>query len=1027
MQVGASHVGPEAERLFATLLVLATERGRRVSRARLIALIWPGADERNGRHCLRQTIYKLRQLGASVIVEGGYVELPVDAVDGGLDGLLTSAEFAADDVPVDAPFAEWLPGYVPAFSRPLQEWVEKQRDYVHGQVRRALVKAIIERRAQNRWPEVDVLARRCLALDPLNEEATLALAESAAMTGSKTTALRILDAYLAELGPRAGDIAMPAEVLRRRIAERLRQPRYVDPSEAYFVGRAEVMAGFGSALQSARGRFGSAHLAWGPSGIGKSRLAEEVGKLAALQGFRIQRASCQSTDVGRPLSIFADAIPGLRRLPGAAGVDPKSVKYLKRLSEYDEALADPPEDPYDSAVLFANVRRAIFDLFDAVTSEYALLFVIDDAHWLDAMSWGVLRELMEGARTHRLLILCTSRAPHATAEPPAEATRGLLVQRLAPLDGAACDELIAAVTRDAARGTPDARLREWTLTVAEGNPLFVRALIGHWMNGYPEYTLPPSLEALIEERLDRLSPSAMRVLQACAVLGKNSTIERLSAVLEYRAVELLDAVTSLESVGLVLSHGAGIRIRHDVLTKHTLRRLGEAELKLWHRYAGLELRQGAFAHRSLELLWSSVDHLWLAGSVDDGVGAVVDYAEYLTSLGLVDDAATLLMDARARVASFLNSLRAREALLRALHRAWRWDDIRSVGPELIDLGEVSSALTLRSTDTKLLVLEARWRREPALDAMLAECLELASAPRQSPSHRIDAALQGLIIADNSYNLAVGRHLYAAVADLLPLRGSSEPVSRRLDVVYHAAFGDLSRVRDACATLLRATAGIEEPHTHAATLKLAAHALRIAGEITEARSLLLRSLSLVHGDQHLRVQITALCSLAQIDAERGAFIEAESWFVAAREVAERIGDPLNVQRTLECGAAIYASMGEFAKAISLWPECSQAENEVARLKAHTLGFSLYVSNSRSRRLSSEELADAEAIYERSIGFAGLDSLWMQLVIALDRHGRKQRADELIDRVLLGGRRERYPLPPQMKTHPLVRMRIETLRL
>src|SRR5262249_24549712 len=135
----------------------------------------------------------------------------------------------------------YLAGYAPAFSEPFAEWLETRRSQVHGNARRAAVVALAELRSQSRFAEAEALARSCLELDPLNEEATLALAECAALSGSKTEALSILDQYLAEVGDGAGDLRLPASVLRRRISERLSMPQYTASREPMLVGRADAM------------------------------------------------------------------------------------------------------------------------------------------------------------------------------------------------------------------------------------------------------------------------------------------------------------------------------------------------------------------------------------------------------------------------------------------------------------------------------------------------------------------------------------------------------------------------------------------------------------------------------------------------------------------------------------------------------------------------------------------------------------------------------------------------------------------
>ncbi|HEU4993881.1 MAG TPA: hypothetical protein VFT29_03645, partial [Gemmatimonadaceae bacterium] len=68
IKVDEKEIRPTAPLMFAALLYLGMERGRRVPRAALQELLFPNSDERSGAHSLRQLLYKLRQLGAPIEV-----------------------------------------------------------------------------------------------------------------------------------------------------------------------------------------------------------------------------------------------------------------------------------------------------------------------------------------------------------------------------------------------------------------------------------------------------------------------------------------------------------------------------------------------------------------------------------------------------------------------------------------------------------------------------------------------------------------------------------------------------------------------------------------------------------------------------------------------------------------------------------------------------------------------------------------------------------------------------------------------
>ena len=219
IQVDSLPIAPDAEMVFAALLLLTVEPGRRLGRSELLGMLWPEVPAPRAGHCLRQTIYRLRTLGVPLAVERTHLTLSPEVVDSDVDALLRIRR--PDDIErvADGIGGPFLPGYAPAFSEPLRDWVERHRDLVTASARRVLVNAIAMRKARGEWAEVERLAHRCLSIDSLNEDATLALAEVAALHGGKAEAMGILDRYLREMGPAAREVRLPAMALRRRIAE----------------------------------------------------------------------------------------------------------------------------------------------------------------------------------------------------------------------------------------------------------------------------------------------------------------------------------------------------------------------------------------------------------------------------------------------------------------------------------------------------------------------------------------------------------------------------------------------------------------------------------------------------------------------------------------------------------------------------------------------------------------------------------------------------------------------------------------
>ncbi len=359
IQIDSIPLGPDAEIVFAALVLLTVEPGRRISRGELLGILWPNATASRAGHCLRQTIYRMRTLRVPLDVSRTHLSMRSEEVDCDVDGLLRIRRTEDVERVADTIGGPFLPGYAPTFSDPFRDWVERHRDLVAASARRVLVGALATRKARAEWADVERLAHRCLVIDPLNEEATLALAEAAALHGGKAEAMGILDRYLREMGPTARELRLPAMTLRRRIAEPELEFPLAPPLHVPFVGRSAEMATLAGALRSARGGTGSVHFIHGEPGIGKTRLLTEFSRAASLEGARVAAALCQSSDARRPLSAFVDLVPKLMTMPGALGCSPQSHKYLRRLLEHHTSETPPSPDSDEAHMLYANQRTAL--------------------------------------------------------------------------------------------------------------------------------------------------------------------------------------------------------------------------------------------------------------------------------------------------------------------------------------------------------------------------------------------------------------------------------------------------------------------------------------------------------------------------------------------------------------------------------------------------------------------------------------------------------------------------------------------
>ncbi|MFN2602345.1 MAG: AAA family ATPase [Gemmatimonadaceae bacterium] len=866
---GVTTIDPMAEIIFAAALYLVLQRKEPISRRTIQALLWPDASDRVAAHRLRQTLLKLRQMGMPIEMSGkGHIGLNGTPVSVDYEEFLATKKFVENG---NNDALVMLPAYEPRFSQAYLEWLDSQKAEVNASMTRIMLGIIARHRVKGEWVEVERNATRLLRFQPYNEEATLALAEAYAMRGGKLQAMEILDRYLSEVGNGPTDLRLPATVMRKRIADRM-HPRLDEiDSELPLVGRGAEMEQMGRLLQSARRKKGRGCLIWGDAGIGKTRLIAEFSTFARLQGVGVQRVQCRPNDLHRPLSAFVDLVPGLRSMRGAIGCSPETFTYLDRLTKHKPNHTHFNADPNAAEFVYAAIQQSLFDLIDAVSDEACLLLIVEDIHWLDSTSAALLREMVEWSKEHSLLFVFTGRDEPGGGE--AQIARGITAIHLTALNPEPAKDVLLGVIRQHGREI-DERYADWCVTVAEGNPYFLHELANHWVETGEKRTVPPSLAAVLNERLARLRPSALQLLQTCAVLEQNSTLERIECALKYEPHEMLLAVNELAHAGMLLINSDWrlrgpdrLSPRHEFLSNAALARLTRPASAFLHRRIATILEAEVNDERSAAILWDSAKHWQLCGDTPHAFELARSCATHLMEMGLPKSAA----DAYEKTLGYCNTVEEKLGILKGLVQAHygsrSWKDVERAVVQFRKLTDSVAPHENRHDEFELMAIRAAWRhRDSTLPLSHAiRCLEDEQA---SADHRVEAGGTALMICDQICDHDAMRSIFKTISSVCAANTVDRLLQLRAEMVYHTVCGDLAIGASSAREAVEAQRERGNPSDLFTALCNAAASWRTCGLFDDAEKALREAHSIAHRQNLEVAESTALLYLAHLFLEIG---------------------------------------------------------------------------------------------------------------------------------------------------------------
>ena len=327
-------------------------------------------------------------------------------------------------------------------------------------------------------------------------------------------------------------------VSARQLLGAASRPGEIGRFETTLVGRQWEVDTVTGLLDRSTGGHGCVVCVAGPAGIGKSRLVYETAAIARRRGVEVFSTFCESHAGDISFHVVAQllrATAGVSDLDGEAararvrgqvpgGVDPQDLVLLDDLLGIRDPDTElPPIDP-------AARRRRLTALINAVSMARTepVLYILEDAHWIDAVSESMLAEFLKVIPKTPAMALITYRPHYRGALAQVPGAQKVALDALGDADiSALVGELLGA---DPSVGAVAALITERTA----GNPFFAeemvrelaeRGVLQGERGGYrcrgdvAEVSVPATVEAVIAARVDRLEPGAKQTLSAAAVIG----------------------------------------------------------------------------------------------------------------------------------------------------------------------------------------------------------------------------------------------------------------------------------------------------------------------------------------------------------------------------------------------------------------------------------------------------------------------------------------------------------------------------
>ena len=407
-----------------------------------------------------------------------------------------------------------------------------------------------------------------------------------------------------------------------------------------FVGRLRELERLEEGIRKAAAGQGGTVLLAGDAGIGKTRLVTELGARA--------RAAGAQTLVGRCIDLVGAEVPYLpvaealrpltaredvRKLLGSA----RELRWLLPEMLLDE---DHPRQRGGSPPSQLDLLEELLALLDTVAAAEPVFLVLEDLHWADRSTLGLVAFLAHNLSQQRVLLVGTYRGDELSAEHRLRRlVTGLLRAgaatrlELGPLGREELEALL--VTRGGAPLSP--AQTEAIVTRSEGNPFFAEELLT--AAGQGGVDLPQVLRDLLLQRVAQLDPETQGVLRVAAAAGRDVPYPLLRSVVDVPEGELRQALRRAVDHGVLVGDQAAgsFSFRHALLAEAIYVTLLPGEREELHARLATELARSphqvaaelaqhwAAAGRAPEALVASV----AAGREAEAVSGLAEAVQHL--------------------------------------------------------------------------------------------------------------------------------------------------------------------------------------------------------------------------------------------------------------------------------------------------------------------------------------------------------------------------------------------------------------
>jgi class 3 adenylate cyclase/tetratricopeptide (TPR) repeat protein len=766
-----------------------------------------------------------------------------------------------------------------------------------------------------------------------------------------------------------------------------------------FVGRDQELDDLRHALERTGTGHGQVVAVVGEAGVGKSRLYWEFTRSHRTHGWLILDSGSVSYGKATSYLPVIGLLKGYFQIEGRDDAPKVREKVTDKLLLLDRALEsalpallsllevqneDAQWERLGPPGRRQRIHAGVKSLLLRESQVQPLIVIFEDLHWIDGESQALLGSLVESIPAARVLLLVNYRPDYQHDWGRKSYYSQLQIN---PLPARTSEDLLTGLLGPDASLEP---LKRQLIERTEGNPLFLeesvralvetKALVGErsayrLAGGVQTAQVPPTVQAILAARIDRLSSDDKRLLQAASVIGKDVPLSLLQAIVDLSAEALREALTRLQGAEFVYETGRSLDLEYTF--KHALTQevaygglLHEQRRGLHSRIA--EAIETLYSDHRVEHIERLAQHAFRGGVWKKAVG-------YLRQAGLKAFAHSAHREA---VAWFERALEALEHLPRTRDAVEQAIDLRfDLRNSLLPLGEHERYFGyLREAEALARDLDD----QPRLGLVAAYiCAHLYLMGDQE--HALESGQRALTIADALGDSKVRVPVTAWIGQAYYYRGDYRRAASFFQQNVDGLVGDLMMERFGLPQL---------PSVHSRTCLV--WCLSELGEFADGIRIGDQALEIARGVDHPVTLMIAYAGLGMLWTRRGDSEQAIALLEPALELCRSWDVRLWFTRIASALGSAYGLGGRFAEALPLLRQAVGHGESIGLIggHSHVLGCQAEALLVAGHAHEAHEVAQRAFDLSQQYKERGYQAWALRLLADAALHGRVPSIDDAV---------------------------------